>query len=291
MVKRQRGRAGVDSRSRAIPISGLARAVPRTLTSTRHPLVKTIHALEDSRYRRSEHLLVIEGVRMLEEALEAGIAINVLLYDPAVVTDPRALAVLTKASTTNAQLFPAHPRVIAASSQVKTPQGIIAIAEAPQADFAGLLSASQLLLAVGDRLQDPGNLGTLIRLADAAGATGVVVTEGSVDPHHPKVLRASAGSIFHLPVTSAPAEAVITGLQTSGVRTLAADQKGVMNYTDVDFRPPVALIFGNEGAGLDPRWIAVASATVRIPLYGRADSLNVAVAAGILLYEVRRQVH
>lgn len=288
MGKGQRARAAVRSRTRVGPRFG-SRAVPKTLTSTRHPLVKTIHALEDPRYRRSEHLVVIEGVRMLEEALAAGVALNVLLYDPALTTEARAATVLARARTLNAHLIPAHPRVIAASSQVKTPQGMIAIAEAPQADFAELLHAPDLLLVVADRLQDPGNLGTLIRLADAAGASGVVVTAGSVDPLHPKVLRATAGSIFHLPVTSAPAGAVISALQARGVRILVADQRGARDYTEVDLHPPVALVFGNEGAGIDPQWTTGASATVRIPLYGRADSLNVAVAAGILLYEVRRQ--
>jgi len=144
---------------------------------------------------------------------------------------------------------------------------------------------------VANRLRDPGNLGTLIRLADAAGATAVVVTAGSVDPYNPKVVRATMGSIFHLPIGHVPSAEAITVLQRHGVRVLAADQRGAVDYREADFRPPVALVVGNEGEGLDPQWAAAATVRIRIPIYGRAESLNVAVAAGVLLYEARRQVH
>ena len=174
---------------------------------------------------------------------------------------------------------------------MKTPQGLLAVVKEPQATLAAVLTEPGLLLIVADRLRDPGNLGTLIRLADAAGATAVVVTAGSVDPYNPKVVRATMGSIFHLPVTLVTSPAAISALHARGVRVLAADQEGTADYTEADYRPPVALVVGNEGEGLDAQWAAAAIARVRIPLYGRADSLNVAVAAGILLYEARRRSH
>ncbi len=263
----------------------------RTLTSIKNPLVSTIRTLGDPRHRRVEQRLVVEGVRMLEEVLDAGVAVDVLLYDPTLRDHARATRVLERARTAGIRLIPAHPRVIAACSQVKTPQGMIAVVHEPRVDLASVLGARQLLLVVADRLQDPGNLGSLIRIADAAGATAVAVTAGSVDPYHAKVVRATAGSLFHLPVIPVIPEAAIPLLLTHRVRIFAADQAGTVDYTEVDYRPPVALVVGNEGEGLDQQWIAAATATIRIPHYGRADSLNVAVAAGILLYEAQRSAH
>ncbi len=262
----------------------------RRLTSTKNPLVKTIRALGHRRQRQGERRLVVEGVRMLEEALDANVSIDVLLYDPAISKEARAARVLARARETHVRLVPASAHVIAACSQVKTPQGVIAIVEEPQATLAAVLPNPGLLLMVADRVQDPGNLGTLIRLADAAGATAVAVTAGSVDPYNPKVVRATMGSIFHLPVTQVATETAIGALRARGVRVLAADQAGTVEYTKADYHLPVALVVGNEGEGLDGHWAAAAAARIRIPLYGRADSLNVAVAAGILLYEARRQV-
>ncbi len=263
----------------------------RTLTSIQSPLVKTIRALGDRRQREHERRLVIEGVRMLEEALDAGVALEVLLYDPAIHEQPRAARVLDRAREANVRLVPALARVIAACSQVKTPQGLLAVVKEPQATLAAVLTEPGLLLIVADRLRDPGNLGTLIRLADAAGATAVAVTAGSVDLYNPKVVRATMGSIFHLPVMPVTSPAAISALHVRGVRVLAADQEGTVDYTEADYRSPVALVVGNEGEGLDAQWAAAATARIRIPLYGRADSLNVAVAAGILLYEARRRSH
>src|SRR5437870_2411249 len=124
---------------------------------------------------------------------------------------------------------------------------------------------------------------------DAAGATAVLATHGTVDPSNPKVVRATMGSLFHLPVVTAPAEEAVALLRRHGVRILVADQSGAISYEEADYRAPLAVVLGNEGEGPDPAWRAVAEATVRIPLYGRAESLNVAVAAALLLYEVRRK--
>jgi TrmH family RNA methyltransferase len=150
------------------------------------------------------------------------------------------------------------------------------------------VAAADGLRAVADGVQDPGNLGAIIRAADAAGASGVLVT-GGVDPHHPKVVRASMGSLFHLPVVALSLPQARDLLTRAGVRVLVADPRGEVEYTRADYTPPVALVVGSEARGPDPAWREVAAGTVRIPLYGRAESLNVALAAGLLLYEARRR--
>ncbi|MDQ7820111.1 MAG: RNA methyltransferase [Armatimonadota bacterium] len=256
------------------------------LTSTRHPLVRRIRALAEREAREAEGRLLVEGIRLLEEVLDAGIPIEVLVYDPDAATG-RAAAVLARARQQGARLVPAAPHVVAACSQVETPQGLVAVVHRPTVDEQALLASPDLLLTVADGVQDPGNLGAIIRAADAAGATGVLVT-GGVDPHHPKVVRASMGSLFHLPVKAVPPAQARDLLAGRGVRVLVADPRGEVEYTEADYSRPVALVVGSEARGPDPAWRDAAETTVRIPLYGRAESLNVALAAGLLLYEARR---
>jgi TrmH family RNA methyltransferase len=187
------------------------------------------------------------------------------------------------------KLYPASAHVVAACSQVETPQGVVAIARRPAASLPDLARTPSAMLVVADRIQDPGNLGTIIRIADAAGASGVIAVAGTVDAFNPKAVRATMGSVFHLPVVEAAAEDVLDVLRAQRIRLLVADQRGAVDFLDADYRRPCAIVLGNEGQGVDPRWIEHAAATVRIPMYGRAESLNVAVAAALLLYEARRK--
>lgn len=257
------------------------------ITSTKNPLVKRIKALARRDAREEEGRFVAEGIRMVEELLSSGLRVELLVHD-ASISGARAQELLDRARAAGVRLLPASPNVIEASSTVETPQGVIAVAELPRSSSDDLLARPDVLLVVADRIQDPGNLGTIIRIADAAGATGVVVTSGSVDPFNPKALRATMGSIFHLPVVELDADVVRGRLAAAGVRVLVADQAGAIDYSEADYRPPVAIVLGNEGQGPDARWQQAGEARVKIPLYGRAESLNVAVAAGLLLYEARR---
>ncbi len=226
---------------------------------------------------------------MVEGVLASGLRVELLLYDPASV-DARVQPLLDRARAAGARLIPASPHVVEAAGTVETSQGILAVADLPRASLDHLLGMADLLLVIADRIQDPGNLGTIIRIADAAGASAVLVTAGSADPFNPKSLRATMGSLLHLPVIEADALIARRRLSEAGVRILVADQGGAVDYAEADYRPPVAIVLGNEGQGPDPQWESAAAATVRIPLYGRAESLNVAVAAGLLLYEARRDI-
>lgn len=265
-------------------------AEPPAITSIKNPLVKRIRSLVSDRdQREQERKLVVEGIRMIEEVLAAGVPIDVLLYDPDVSAHPRAAAALAASRRRDVRLVQASSHVVAACSQVETPQGLVAVVAKPAVALAQVAGRPDQLTVVADRIQDPGNLGTMIRIADAAGATGVIVTRGSVDPTNPKAVRATMGSLFHLPVVEAAAEDAIATLRAHRVRILIADQHGAIEYTAASYRRPVALVLGNEGEGVDAPWREVAEAAVRIPLYGRAESLNVAVAAGLLLYEANRQ--
>ena len=235
---------------------------------------------------------MLDGVRLIEEALAAGVPLEVCLYDQAAPPSvPRLATLLEALRDRGVRLIPATAHVLAAASQVETSQGIVAVAALPPAAPEAVLGHPGLLLVIADGIQDPGNLGTIVRIADAAAGTAVAVTGGGADPHHPKTVRATMGSLFHLPVFEMDTATLVAALGERAVRVIVADQRGVIEYSAADYRPPVALVFGSEAHGPDSRWTAAAAATVRIPIYGRAESLNVAVAAGLLLYEARREQH
>jgi TrmH family RNA methyltransferase len=260
------------------------------LTSTKNPLLRRLRALADRPAREREGRLVVEGLRLVEDVLDARVPIELLLYDPVERgRDARLGALVARAAAAGARLIEAAPHVIAAASQVDTPQGVLAVVEIPRPAPAPLLDRPDLLLVVADRVQDPGNLGTMIRAADAAGATGVAVTRGTVDPFNPKAVRASMGSVFHLPVVVAERNVLLREITDRGIRLLVADPRGAVDYTAALYTPPLAIVLGGEAEGADPVWREAAVAAVRIPLYGRAESLNVAVAAALLLYEARRR--
>ena len=258
------------------------------ITSTKNPLIKSLRALADRDIQESDDRLVVEGVRIIEEVLASRVTVEMILYDPTAMTGPRAEAVLDRARRQGVRLVTATARAVAACSQVETAQGIIAVVAHPRATLSDGIASPEPIVVIADRIQDPGNLGTIIRIADAAGASAVVTTTGSVDSRNPKAVRATMGSLFHLPVTSASTPQIVAVLQERRVRILLADPAGASNYTQVDYRPPIAIVLGNEGEGPDALWRTASPTTVRIPLYGQADSLNVAVAAALLLYEVRR---
>jgi RNA methyltransferase, TrmH family len=169
----------------------------------------------------------------------------------------------------------------------ETPQGVVGVCGEVDTDLDDVpLGLACLLLEV----QDPGNLGTVLRSADAAGASGVVVSTASVDLYNPKVVRASAGSLFHVPIVrdAAPSEAV-EGLRDRGFRILAAVTEGAGSVYDQDLRGPALMMFGNEARGLPAELLDAADATVRVPIRGRAESLNLAAAATVMLFEAARQ--
>ena len=223
------------------------------ITSIKNPLVKRIRSLAKRDAREEEGRFVAEGIRMVEEVLASGLRVELLLYDPA-STDARIQPLLDRARAAGARLISASRRVVEAAGTVETPQGILAVAELPRASIDHLLGTDDLLLVIADRIQDPGNLGTIIRIADAAGASAVIVTAGSADPFNPKSLRATMGSVLHLPVVETDASIARRRLSDAGVRILVADQGGAIDYSEADYRPPVAIVLGNEGQGPDPQW-------------------------------------
>ncbi len=249
------------------------------VTSRANPRVKQLRAAFQSHPRLAQGLIAIEGDHMLEEALRSGQAIKTVFLserrDPPAYL-PHSIEILTLDSA-----------IFASVTETRTPQGIAALLVPPVGTVESMLLTTPLILiAVG--LQDPGNLGTLIRSAEAFGATGLLTTPGTVSPWNQKTLRASAGSIFRLPIATATPETLHL-LHQHKVLLLAAVKDEAASIAATDLNQPTAILIGNEGAGLPEDWLALATSRITIPTPGPVESLNAAVAGSILLYEAARQ--
>ena len=165
-------------------------------------------------------------------------------------------------------------------SQTESPQGIFAIVK--MKEFS--IEFRDKRFVILDRIQDPGNLGTIIRTSDAAGFNTIILDKGSVDPFNPKVVRSSQGSLFHLKIINFDIKRIIEELKDRGVKILGTSPKGDKIYTDVNIRDRLAIVFGNEAKGIRDEILSMCDETIRIPIYGRAESLNVSVSSGIILY-------
>ncbi len=254
------------------------------VTSRTNARVKQLRAAFAGNARLSSGLIAIEGEHLLEEAVRSGQMLKTVFlserrHAPEFV--PRGVELVRLAND-----------VFASCVETQSPQGVAALLVPPVGDVARMLApsssenASLIVVAVG--LQDPGNLGTLVRSAEAFGASGVLTSAGTVSAWNQKALRASAGSVFRVPLASATAQAM-QRLTQAGVQLLAAMKDNATPAEELSLRGPVAFLIGNEGAGLEPDWLEMADARVTIPCPGRVESLNAAVAGSLLLYEASRQ--
>jgi TrmH family RNA methyltransferase len=265
------------------------------ITSRRHPLVARFRRLAQGR-TRTDPALLLDGWHLVADALRANLTLEVIAAvasdDP---IDPQARDIVAAARAHGARVVPVSRSVLDAISPVRSPAGVVAIARAPDADLAATTRPHPALALVAVGVQDPGNLGAIVRVADAAGATGVIVTGASADPFGWKALRGAMGSAFRLPVVRVlDPEGAIASLHRLGVRVVAtasADARSphVRSLYEHDLRGATAVLLGNEGAGLPDAVAALADATVSIPMRAGVDSLNLATAAAIIAYEVRRQ--
>ncbi len=228
---------------------------------------------------------MVEGWRLLGAAADAGVPIEVVLYTPEAAAAPRWASLRDRFRAAGAREVLVSPEVFAALSQVDTPQGALGVLERPALVSPAMLRNPDVLLVVLDGIQDPGNVGTILRTAAAVGATAAAMVGRAADPFTSKALRASAGAVFRLPLLhfATAAEAAAACVQ-AGLRVLVADPRGEKLDAEASFLRPVALVFGSEGAGADPAWRDAGAETVRLPLIGAVESLNVAAAAAVLLY-------
>jgi TrmH family RNA methyltransferase len=239
--------------------------------------------------RSAERAFVAEGAELLRTALDAGIPIESVYVAPAGADDAATQEVTRRATAAGARVFPLAAGVLERVADTVTPQPVLGILPMlPEPDDAEAAPGALVLVLVDVR--DPGNAGTVLRAADAAGTRAVVFAADSVDPYNPKTVRASAGSIFHVPfvVRDDPAD-VAAKLRAGGFRTLATVVREGDDYAGLDWSVPSAVFFGNESAGLTPELCAALDGSVAIPMAGRAESLNVGVASAVVSFEAFRQ--
>ncbi|MGQ0568179.1 MAG: TrmH family RNA methyltransferase [Armatimonadota bacterium] len=257
------------------------------ITSTRHPLVRTFRRIGEHPHRDPQSRLLLDGPRLIAEALDAGIIVETVLVGSGPPAD-RYKALVARLRDMGARVHEAAPQVVQAASAVVTSPGIVAVAKRPAPGDVAVLARSDLVLLVADGIGDPGNFGTMVRTAVASGATAVASTGASVDPLAPKVLRATVGAAFKIPILRIAQAELRALLAARAVRVLVADAHALLDYTDAPLSPPVAIVIGSETSGPDPAWRATGTG-VRIPLFGPVESLNAAIAAALLLYEVARR--
>lgn len=250
--------------------------------------ISYLRRLAGRRFREKEGRFLLEGVRPVEEALAAGWEIQALLYTPKAADRERTAALIAAVRERRGELFEVEEKVLQILSATVTPQGVVAVVRCPGYNLSLLLAGRPTLLVLVDGVQDPGNLGAIIRSADAAGADGVILLPGTVDLYNPKTVRATMGSLFHLPVVTGETAFVLASLAAAGLRVVIGVPRASLPIYRVELTGPVALAVGNEAAGPSPAVIA-AGQPAGIPMPGRAESLNVAVAAAVMLYEAVRQ--
>lgn len=259
------------------------------LTSLKNPKVKHAFSLRDRRERDREGVTVLEGYRELTRALAAGIVITETYYCRAQFLGQNEDRLLADLAAAGSELYECAENVLCKLAYRERPEGLIAIAKMKRGTLADIPAKKDGLYLVAETIEKPGNLGSILRSADAVGATAVIVCDKQTDLFNPNVIRASTGAIFSMPLAEATSEEALRWLKDLGIKTLAATPHTHLYHTDVDMKQGVAIVVGAEQYGLSPFWMDSADLQVLIPMLGRMDSLNVATAATILLYEAARQ--
>jgi TrmH family RNA methyltransferase len=261
------------------------------LTSTRSPRVNAARRLIKRAFRDRDGRFLAEGPQACREAAAApGALLELYVTAEAATRHPE---IVEGARAPRAEVVRASGEVVASLSGTVTPQGMVGVCRRIGTTLDALLATAPTLVTVLAHARDPGNVGTVIRCSDAAGVGGVVLTDASVDPLNPKAVRASAGSLFHLPVVTGPSvEALLPALRDAGLRVLAADGSGERDIDDLlddgSLARPTAWVFGNEAWGLPESTRSLCDDVVRVPIHGRAESLNLATAAAVCLYASAR---
>jgi TrmH family RNA methyltransferase len=259
------------------------------LTSTDNPKVKYFHSLKTNKPRKTSGKFMVEGIHLVGEAIQSGL-LDRVIYSEKILETTDGKGLLGKIISAGIPNEEANDKVIRHLSDVETPQGIIASVKPKAVDIGSLFESPDPLIVVACGIQDPGNLGTIIRTADAAGCSGIILTQGTVNPYNDKVIRASSGSIFHLNIVKIDdIIEVVSALKRRGIKVVSTLVGAEKEYYSVDYSGPVAVIIGSESKGLPAEIERLSDVSVSIPIIGQAESLNAAVSCAIVLYEALRQ--
>ncbi|MEZ4947181.1 MAG: RNA methyltransferase [Cyclobacteriaceae bacterium] len=255
------------------------------ITSTSNPKIRHLLSLDKSRERKKLGLFVIEGLKELNLAKSNGYEIESVFYSTELVDEKTLL----QHGFTKAQLLPVGQNVFEKIAYRETTGGVIAIAKRGSHHLEHLQLKKNPLLLILERLEKPGNLGAVLRTADAAGVDAVIVCDAQTDLHNPNVVRSSVGCIFTNQIAVASSEETISWLKKNQIKIFCTYLEGSIPYTQASFNSPCAIVMGSEAFGLTDEWIKNADANIIIPMNGQIDSMNVSVAAAIVVFEAVRQ--
>lgn len=265
------------------------------LSSSQNPRIRRWSSLKERKYRERYGLYLAEGIRLVRAYLDAGAALEALLFDSYAARGDELLALAEAAERRGIPAFELTAATLTAVTDTEHPQGVVAVARLPQWEAARMpppaakpgMCADVVLVA--DGIRDPGNLGTMLRSAHAVGGRAVIVTAGSVDPFHPKVVRGSMGALASLPVLCLTSDEAVSELRRQGYRLLCADSRATSGLFGIDIEGPVAWVVGGEAQGISDIWMREADAHCALPMPGGGESLNAGMAATVLLYETLRR--
>ena len=249
--------------------------------------LKQIHKLKTEKGREKEGRFLIEGLRLCQEALLSMWEVELLLFTPDFIQPERGKKLVEGFGEKKFELLALKRKELEKLSEEKTPQGVTAVVKKKKFLLEGTFLRKAFLLLGLDNIRDPGNLGTIIRTADSAGVDGVLLSKGCVELYNPKVVRSTMGSIFHLPlIEKLDLKEIIPLLKSSGFKILSSEVREGKDYSDVKYPDRICLLVGSEATGIDKELLSLSDEKIRIPIYGKAESLNASVATGILLYEI-----
>lgn len=259
------------------------------ITSPSNDTIKRLVRLRDRRHRDASGSFVIEGFRELWRAIEGGVEIQRLYTSPELFLGDNEQSLVDAISGAGAKVIEVAPDPFRKASYRDRPEGLLAEAAQFDTTLDRLDLTGAPLLLVAESIEKPGNLGTMLRTADAAGCRGVIVCDPTTDPFNPNVVRASLGTVFTMPLAIGSTVETIAVLRTAGVASVATTPDTSMLLYDVELTGAVALVVGSEQYGLSDAWLTAATHRARIPMAGSSDSLNAAMAAGVALFEAVRQ--
>ncbi|KNY19014.1 RNA methyltransferase [Shinella sp. SUS2] len=263
----------------------------KEVTSLSNPIVKDIKALANKKDRDETKSFMAEGLKLVIDALELGFEIRTLVYAKNVKEKPQVVQCATKTVARGGLVLEVSEKVLASITRRDNPQMVVGIFTQRWTPLRDLKPQTGETYVALDRVRDPGNLGTIIRTADAAGASGVILVGEATDPFSMETVRATMGSVFAVPLVKTNVADFLAWKKAAGVEVVATHLAGAVDYRTIDYRKkPVVLLMGNEQSGLPDELARAADALARIPQAGRADSLNLAIATGIMLFEARRHL-
>ncbi|ANK89956.1 MULTISPECIES: TrmH family RNA methyltransferase [Rhizobium] len=263
----------------------------KEVTSLANPIIKDIKALTNKKSREESGTFLAEGLKLVIDAIELGWTIRTLVYAKAAKGKPLVEQMAARTVAAGGLVLEVSEKVIAAITRRDNPQMVVGIFEQRWTPLKGIRPQEGETWVALDRVRDPGNLGTIIRTADAAGASGIILIGETTDPFSLETVRATMGSVFAVPVARATPEEFLAWRKSAGVSIVATHLAGAVDYRTIDYRrKPTVLLMGNEQSGLPDQLAREADALARIPQQGRADSLNLAVATAVMLFEARRHL-